>query len=102
MVTYTAIAQDDRERMDLYCFDVDHNAGTRPVSRLLINANDITITSSDISKLSAAERADRERRRQFSHGITQYDWHPDGRRLLIPMDGQAYLCDSQMAQQKRD
>ena len=85
-ITYLRAADDDRERLDLWCIvDGQHH--------LLLDARSITATDSDATNLTAAERAERERRRQFHHGITQYHWHPDGQQLLIPMDGQAYLVD---------
>ena len=60
---------------------------------LWIDARTLSEQTSDITELTAQERADRERRRQFSFGITQYSWHPDGEHLLIPNDGQALLVD---------
>ena len=42
---------------------------------------------------TAAERAERERRRQFAGGITAYSWHPDGHRVLLAVGGQAVLHD---------
>ena len=44
-------------------------------------------------ELTAAERAERERRRQFAGGVTAYAWHPDGHRLLLTVGGQAVLHD---------
>ena len=42
---------------------------------------------------SPAEKAARERKRQFTEGINHYYWHPSKKQLLIPLDGQIYLVD---------
>ena len=99
-VTFTAVALDDRERMDLWYITWPAPSSTSgsaeepqaPSPQVLLDARNIGTTGKDIAKLSAAERAERERRRQFNHGITQYGWHPDGKHLFVPIDGQAYLC----------
>ncbi len=87
-LTYSRAADDDRERMDLW--KIELATGTH---QLLLDARHLATTSSDVTALTAAERAERERRRQFSHGITTYQWHPDGNQLVIPADGQVFLVD---------
>jgi len=85
-LTYSAPATDDRERRDLWRVDIA--TGKRS---LWLDARTLSGADADVSQLTAEERAERERRRQFSHGVTSYAWHPDGRRLLIPTDGRAAL-----------
>jgi dipeptidyl-peptidase-4 len=44
--------------------------------------------------LSEAEKMQRERLRiGGSKGIVAYDWAPDGRHILVPLDGDLYLAD---------
>jgi len=85
-LTYRRAADDDRERMDLWQIDLASGEHS-----LLLDARHLAATSTDVTELTAEERAERERRRQFSHGINAYRWHPDGERLVIPMDGQVFL-----------
>jgi len=89
-LTYRAAAQDDRFRMDLWRIDLDDPKAT---PRVWVDARKIG-QPMDASKLTKAERAERERRRQFTHGINSYHWLQDARRLLLPADGQAYLVDA--------
>jgi dipeptidyl-peptidase-4 len=89
-VTFRAAAKDDRERFDLHRFEL--STGEQSV---WIDARTMSFTSSDITDLSAEERAERERRRDFSHGITSYLWRPKHTgQLLLPINGQAYLLDT--------
>jgi dipeptidyl-peptidase-4 len=87
-LTFLQTSQDDRERMDLWCYDFD-----RGEERRLLDARSQGASIGDVTKLTAAERAERERRRQFAFGITQYFWHPHDALLLVPIDGHAYLVD---------
>jgi len=88
-LTYRRAADDDRERMDLWKI---HLPSAK--HELWVDARELGQTDSDVTRLTAQERAERERRRQFSHGITQYLWHKDGQRLLVPLDGQIYLFEA--------
>lgn len=88
-VTYLAAANDDGERLDLWRMALSDGA-----TDVLLNARDLRATSADVTALSAAERAERERRRQFSHGITQYLWRKKTAQLIVPMDGQIFLVDT--------
>ena len=76
-------ARDDRERLDLWCWD-------RASGRLEERVNAAAWKD---GVPTAAERAERERRRQFAGGITAYSWHPDGHRVLLAAGGQAVLHD---------
>lgn len=88
-VTFRAPAQDDRQRYDLYRIDLESGE-----QQVWLDARDITEVTSDVTELTAEERAQRERRRDFSHGITQYEWRPQHNdELLVPINGQAYLLD---------
>ena len=94
-VTYLKRAQDDSSRTDLWRIDLpagrtsDDTADNLGEGALWIDARGLANTSSDVTRMTAAERAERERKRNFSHGITQYEWFPDGEHLLIPIDGTA-------------
>ncbi len=47
-----------------------------------------------IGEPSAVERDHRERQRIFAHGIVEYAWHPDSRRLWVPTGGsECWLAD---------
>ena len=88
LLTYLRTGEDDRQRMDLWRVDL-HDG----LHRQWLDARALEDGHSKTTDLTAAERAERERRRQFSHGITAATWHADGERLLIPIDGRAVLVD---------
>ena len=52
----------------------------------------------NISALSPSERAERERRRQFTQGITEYFWLPQTTSVIACIDGQAYQTDVQSSE----
>jgi dipeptidyl-peptidase-4 len=93
MVTYLAAPEDNRERLDLYGYNLA--AGTR---RRLIDAGAL---GDDNGILSDAEKAERERKRFFSTGISNYAWHPVDPRLLVVMGGTAFLFDLTEAHMQR-
>ena len=74
-------AVDERERLELWLHEI--GGGTRLVP--------IDLGSVDVAHLSDVERAERERRRQFSRGVTSWSWHPAGDAVLLPHAGAAYL-----------
>ena len=74
-------AADDRERLELWLHEV--GGATRLVP--------IDLGSVDVERLSDAERGERERRRQFSRGVTSWSWHPASGAVLVPHAGAAYL-----------
>lgn len=89
-VTFRAPATDDKERFDLFRMDIQSGKCS-----VWVDARDVTEITSDVTELTSAERAERERRRDFSHGITQYEWRPHHpHQLLLPINGQAYLLDT--------
>ena len=87
-VVFRAPSADDRQRYSLYRIDL-----STMQQSLWIDSNDIKTSTSDITELTAEERAQRERQRDFSHGITSFLWRPYHNELLIPIDGQAFLVD---------
>ncbi len=83
-VTYLANPPEDRERLDLYAYEISSGTSAR-----LIDASRMHATG----EMTAAEKAERERRRQFSGGLSSYRWLPDGKRICGMIDGTVYLFD---------
>ncbi len=81
-VAYLLPAEDDRQRLDLWLTDL----GTGN-ARLLAGGG-------ATGELTDEEKAERERRRQFTGGVAGYQWHPDGRRVLVHRDGGAVLVSA--------
>jgi len=81
-IAWLQVAEDDRERLDLWLFDVASGA-----TRQILDAS--TVGQGGI--LSDAEKAERERKRQFTGGVTNYHWHPDSARIVVEIDGMLYL-----------
>jgi len=74
---------DDRERFDLWAVDTTSGA-----ARMLVDS-----TKFGGGELSEAEKMQRERARiGGSKGIVTYDWAPDGKSLLVPLDGDLYVA----------
>ena len=73
---------DNRERLALWRHDVRSGR------------TEALVAPTDGARPSAAESAERERRRQFAGGVTGHAWHPDGERLLATIDGRAWRCDA--------
>ena len=75
---------DDRERYDLWA--VDAATGRR---RMLVDSQKVGSGAA----LSEAEKMRRERARVGgTKGIVDYDWAPDGKSILVPIDGDLYLA----------
>ena len=83
-VTYLANAPEDRNRTDLYAYNVATHETQRWIDASRIRAG---------GEATAAEKAEMERRRVFSTGVTTYRWLPDGMRLCCAIDGALYLFD---------
>jgi dipeptidyl-peptidase-4 len=79
-------ADDNRERQDLWRYDLTTRAATRWVDASRLVGSGET--------LSDAEKAERERKRQFSTGITRFEFSADGKRVLLPVDGAGFLLDT--------
>lgn len=75
---------DERERFDLWA--VDTRTG---VERMLVDSKKI----GSGAEISEAEKMRRERARVGgTKGIVDYDWAPDGKSILVPIDGDLYLA----------
>ena len=83
-ITYLQAAPDNRERLDLW--RADPATGE---AECWVSGTELVATG----KATAAELAEKERRRAFAHGITGYQWHPDGHALLLVAEGGGYLFD---------
>jgi len=75
---------DEKERFDLWA--VDTATGQ---ARMLVDSK--TVGSG--AELTEAEKMQRERARIGGQkGIVAYDWAPDGKSILVPLDGDLYLA----------
>lgn len=85
LVTLLKPRADEKERLDLWA--IDSKTG---VERMLVDSKK-TGSGADLSE---AEKMQRERDRSVagSTGITSYDWSPDGKSILVPVDGDLYLA----------
>lgn len=86
LVAYLKARADDKDRFDLWAFDVRQSR-----DRLLVDSR--TLAGADRA-LSAEEEARRERQRTAAYsGIVEYSFAPDSRHLLIPLNGDLYVYD---------
>ncbi len=75
---------EDRERYDLWAMDTSTGA-----KRMLVDSTKI-----GGGEISEAEKMRRERARVGgTKGIVEYEWAPDGKSILTPIDGDLYLAD---------
>ncbi|PAX09480.1 S9 family peptidase [Sphingomonas lenta] len=75
---------DERERFDLWARDTRTGA-----ERMLVDSKQV----GSGAELSEAEKMQRERARiGGSKGIVAYEWAPDGKSILVPLDGDLYLA----------
>jgi dipeptidyl-peptidase 4 len=85
-VTFLRGKDRDRNRLDLWAFDVATSQAA-----LLVNSSDV-LPGEEV--LSDEEKARRERQRTAAlSGIVDYQWSPDGASLLFPLGGELYLYD---------
>ncbi|TPG12714.1 S9 family peptidase [Sphingomonas oligophenolica] len=84
LLTFLKPRADEKERLDLWGRD------TRTGSeRMLVDSKKV----GSGAELSEAEKMQRERARiGGSRGIVAYDWAPDGKTILVPLDGDLYLA----------
>ena len=83
LLTSLRARTDDRERFDLW--SVDTATGD---ARMLVDS-----TKFGGSEISEAEKMQRERARiGGTKGIVTYDWAPDGKSLLVPLDGDLFAA----------
>ena len=74
----------DRDRFDLWALDIESGQW-----RMLVDSEKVGSGTA----LTEAEKMQRERARVGSlKGIINYDWTPDGKALLVPLDGDLYLA----------
>jgi dipeptidyl-peptidase 4 len=86
LIAYLRARDDDKDRFDLWAFDVRASR-----DRLLVDSR--TLGGADRA-LSAEEEARRERQRTSAYsGIVEYNFAPDSRHLLIPLNGELYVYD---------
>ncbi|MCF7222843.1 S9 family peptidase [Marilutibacter chinensis] len=86
-VTFLRGKPDDRNRLDLWAYDIASGETVR-----LVDADDVLPPGQEV--LSDEEKARRERQRIAAlSGIVDYQWSPDGRQLLFPLGGELYLYD---------
>lgn len=85
LVTLLKPRADEKERLDLWAIDTRTGA-----ERMLVDSKK-TGSGADLSE---AEKMQRERDRTVAGntGIATYDWSPDGRSILVPVDGDLYLA----------
>ncbi len=75
---------DEKERLDLWARDTRTSE-----ERMLVDSKKV----GSGAELSEAEKMQRERARiGGSKGIVAYDWAPDGKSILVPLDGDLYLA----------
>ena len=75
---------DEKERFDLWATDTRTG-----VARMLVDSRKV----GSGAELSEAEKMQRERARIGGQkGIVAYDWAPDGKSILVPLDGDLYLA----------
>ena len=89
-VAYLKSSPENALQMDLWRYDIDEKTHSLWVSAATFENND----SSDVTALTDVERAERERKRQFTFGITTYSWLGQNDHALVSLDGQAYLVDA--------
>ena len=86
LIAYLRAREDDKDRFDLWAFDVGESR-----DRLLVDSR--TLAGADRA-LSVEEEARRERQRTSAYsGIVEYSFAPDSRHLLIPLNGDLYVYD---------
>jgi len=83
-VTFLRARADDQFQLDLWEYQLKDNK-----TRLLVDSKKLEPNG---EQLSDAEKARRERERTAGlHGIVSYQWSPDGRQLLFPINGKLYV-----------
>lgn len=83
-VTLLRNRADEKERFDLWAMDTATGQW-----RMLVDSKRVGTGA----ELSEAEKMQRERARiGDQRGIVAYDWAPDSRAILVPLDGELYLA----------
>lgn len=86
-VSYLRGSETAPTTLDLWCFDRQQKVHTPIAMALQLDAQ----ADENVTELSDAERAERERKRQFTFGITDYQWVGELGSLALYADGQAYI-----------
>lgn len=87
-VVYLQSSADDRDQLELWRCDLNSTT-----AYCWLTAENLIAGQAAGAQETEAERAERERKRQFSRGITSYQISLDGTRLLVPHDGRGYVFD---------
>jgi dipeptidyl-peptidase-4 len=75
---------DEKERYDLWAMDTSTGEW-----RMLVDSKKL----GSGAELSEAEKMQRERARiSGTKGIVAYDWSPDGKSILVPLEGELYIA----------
>ena len=84
LITLLKSRPDERDRFDLWALDTATGA-----ERMLVDSKKVG-TGADLTE---AEKMQRERARIAGQkGIVAYNWAPDGKSILVPLDGDLYLA----------
>jgi dipeptidyl-peptidase 4 len=85
LVTLLQNRAEDRDRYDLWAIDTTTGAEHMLVDSLKLGSG---------AELSEAEKMQRERARiGGTRGIVSYSWAADGKRLMVPLDGDLFLVE---------
>ena len=85
-VTFLRAKVDDQNTFDLWEYNVKSNSTHLLVDSKLLQPSE--------EQLTDVEKARRERARIAGrHGIVDYQWSPDGQKLLFPLGGKLYIYD---------
>lgn len=85
LLTSVRPREDERNRFDLWAMDTRTGAW-----RMLVDSRSV----GSGAELSEAEKMQRERDRSKAGktGILDYDWAPDGKTILVPIDGELFIA----------
>jgi dipeptidyl-peptidase 4 len=92
-VTFLKGKAEDQNRYDLWEYHIKSGK-----TQLLVDS--AKLVDGDV-ELSAEEKARRERQRLFAKGIAEYQFSPDGKGLLFPLNGDLYFYDIASANTKQ-
>lgn len=86
LVTYLQPKPEDQTALDLWAAPTSGDAAPR---RLIDSAS----LAGGGAAQTEAEKARRERQRISEHGVVEYAWDEQGRRILVPVSGELYLVE---------
>lgn len=87
-VVYLQSSAQDRDELELWRCDKSSST-----AYCWLKADHLAAAAVAADQETEAERAERERKRQFSSGITSYQLSQDGTRLLVPHAGRGYVLE---------